>query len=186
MRGRWAEWRCVDFELGRECVWGHFETSGGAVRSVSCTQIYFQPKTTALPTICKAIGTLFGKGWSTPGAGVVDYTCYITIDRVIPDNLEWSDPKEPAALLLPNYQVTPPMLKMPADVLFQFNRADLKPSAAHALQQALQLITTQRVRSVIIEGHTDSIGSAHYTQNPSRLGFECRREGTITTSGQYR
>jgi outer membrane protein OmpA-like peptidoglycan-associated protein len=71
---------------------------------------------------------------------------------VIPDNLELSDPKEPAALLLPNYQVTPPMLKMPADVLFQFNRADLKPSAAHALQQALQLITTQRVRSVIIEG----------------------------------
>ena len=76
---------------------------------------------------------------------------------MIPDNLEWSDPKEPAALLLPNYQVTPPMLKMPADVIFQFNRADLKPSAAHALQQALQLIATQRVRSVIIEGHTDSI-----------------------------
>jgi len=137
-------------------------TSGSVGRSYSCTQIYLQPKTTSLPTICKAIGTLFGKGLSLPSAGVVDYSCYITIDRVIPDNLEWSDPKEAAALVLPNYQVTPPMLMMPADVLFQFNRADLKPSAAHALQQALQLITTQRVRSVIIEGHTDSIGSPHY------------------------
>jgi outer membrane protein OmpA-like peptidoglycan-associated protein len=47
--------------------------------------------------------------------------------------------------------MTPPMLTLPADVLFQFDRADLKTSAAHALQQALQLITTQRVRSVIIE-----------------------------------
>jgi outer membrane protein OmpA-like peptidoglycan-associated protein len=64
---------------------------------------------------------------------------------------------------------------MPADVLFQFNRADLKPSAAHALQQALQLITTQRVRSVIIEGHTDSIGSA--TQNPSGLGLSVEGKG---------
>jgi outer membrane protein OmpA-like peptidoglycan-associated protein len=137
-------------------------TSASAARSYSCTQIYFQPKTTSVPAICKAIGTLFGKGWSLPSAGVVEYTCYMTIDRVIPDNLEWTDPKEPAALLRPNYQVIPPMLTMPADVLFQFNRADLKPSAAHALQQALQLITTQRVRSVIIEGHTDSIGSAHY------------------------
>ena len=147
-------------------------TSGGAVRSVSCTQIYFQPTTTSLPTICKAIGTLFGKGLSLPGAGVVEYTCYITIDRVIPDHLEWSDPKEAAPLLLPNYQVTPPVLTIPADVLFQFDRADLKPSAAHALQQALQLITTQRLRSVSIEGHTDSIGSDHYNLRLSRQRAE--------------
>lgn len=75
--------------------------------------------------------------------------------------MDWKDPKEPATLCLPNYQMTPPLLTMPADVLFRFNRADLKSSVAHALQQALQVITIQRVRSVIIEGHTDSIGSAH-------------------------
>jgi hypothetical protein len=80
-------------------------SGGGGNRSYSETQIYFQPKTTALPEICKAIGTLFGRGWSLPGAGIADFTCYITIDRVIPDHLEWKDPKEPAALRLPNYHL---------------------------------------------------------------------------------
>lgn len=98
---------------------------------------------------------------------MADFTCYITIDRVIPDHLEWKDSKEPTALRLPNYQTTQQILTLPADVLFQFDRADLKTSAAHALQQALQLITTQQVRSVIIEGHTDSIGWPDYNKRLS-------------------
>ncbi len=127
---------------------------------VAATRIFFRPATTAIPTLCKAIGTVPSFGLSTRGVSIIDYVCYMQIERV---NVEMLVPPiEPAGQHPPNFQTIPPALTLPSDSLFAFDRADLRPAAEQVLQQAVPLITKQRVRSVTIEGHTDSIGTAEY------------------------
>jgi hypothetical protein len=42
---------------------------------------------------------------------------------------------------------------MPADVLFDFDKADVRPDAAKVLSQAADMIRSQGKRGVLIEGH---------------------------------
>ena len=58
-------------------------------------------------------------------------------------------------------------IELEADVLFDFDQADIRPSAAQALHQAAKLIRTHRTSSVGVEGHTDSRGNADYNQRLS-------------------
>ena len=46
------------------------------------------------------------------------------------------------------------------DVLFATGRADLKPGAAARLDKLADFMAKYPDRSVVIEGHTDSVGSA--------------------------
>lgn len=64
---------------------------------------------------------------------------------------------------------------LPADVLFDFDRADIRPAAEGDLQTLVQLIgkTSGTVR---IQGHTDSKGTADYNMALSR-----RRAGAVAT-----
>jgi outer membrane protein OmpA-like peptidoglycan-associated protein len=49
-----------------------------------------------------------------------------------------------------------------SDVLFEFNRADLKPGAMRDLYPLVTFLRENPTRTVAIEGHTDSIGSQSY------------------------
>ena len=53
-------------------------------------------------------------------------------------------------------------LNLSADILFDFDRADIKPAAAAALQQAAVIIQARRQGYVWVYGHTDSKGSDSY------------------------
>lgn len=53
------------------------------------------------------------------------------------------------------------------DVLFDFDKSELRPAAAESLQRVAEIIRERRPRSVRIVGHTDSVGSDSYNQDLS-------------------
>jgi outer membrane protein OmpA-like peptidoglycan-associated protein len=56
----------------------------------------------------------------------------------------------------------PVLLRLPSDVLFDFDSATLKPEANALLSQAIALITKYPEANVQIDGYSDSIGAADY------------------------
>lgn len=53
-------------------------------------------------------------------------------------------------------------LSLSADVLFDFDKADLKPAAIPMLQRLTELIRQKKPRQVQVHGHTDSRGTDRY------------------------
>jgi outer membrane protein OmpA-like peptidoglycan-associated protein len=70
--------------------------------------------------------------------------------------------------------VTPQEIKidLSADVLFDFDKADLKPAAEAQLQNLLTVVNSRPNASVSIEGHTDVRGEAPYNQALSQRRAE--------------
>jgi outer membrane protein OmpA-like peptidoglycan-associated protein len=64
-------------------------------------------------------------------------------------------------------------LRVGADVLFDFDRAELRPEADAALAQVAARISTAK-KAVLIEGHTDAKGTESYNQ-----GLSERRAGAV-------
>ncbi len=58
-------------------------------------------------------------------------------------------------------------IELAADVLFDFNKADLRPAAREALGRAAAVIREKRRGLVYVDGHTDAIGSDAYNQKLS-------------------
>ena len=59
-------------------------------------------------------------------------------------------------------------IDLAADVLFDFDKADLLPKAEETLQKAADLIKQRNAKGVVrIEGHTDAKGSDAYNQKLS-------------------
>ncbi len=58
-------------------------------------------------------------------------------------------------------------IELPADILFDFDKANIRPDAAIALAEAAEMIRTQAKGTVKINGHTDSKGSAAYNKRLS-------------------
>jgi len=54
-----------------------------------------------------------------------------------------------------------------AAVLFDFNKYELRPEAQQELSRVVTLIREHKDSSVIVEGHTDAVGSAEYNQTLS-------------------
>lgn len=54
------------------------------------------------------------------------------------------------------------------DVLFEFNRAEVKPTAQSSLRKLADFLQQYPDRQVLIEGYTDNIGSAAYNEGLSR------------------
>lgn len=54
------------------------------------------------------------------------------------------------------------------DVLFETAKADLKPGAHANLTKLVSVLQQQPERSLVIEGHTDSVGSESYNQELSQ------------------
>ena len=53
-------------------------------------------------------------------------------------------------------------IELPADILFDFDKADIRPEAAAALKQAAELIREGARGTIRIEGHTDAKGAPAY------------------------
>lgn len=58
-------------------------------------------------------------------------------------------------------------IELPADILFDFDKADLRASAEPALNQAAEVIRKGARGTVTIEGHTDGKGAPSYNQKLS-------------------
>jgi outer membrane protein OmpA-like peptidoglycan-associated protein len=54
------------------------------------------------------------------------------------------------------------------DVLFDFDKADLRPEATESLQRVAEIIRQRRPRAVRILGHTDALGSDEYNLSLSQ------------------
>jgi OOP family OmpA-OmpF porin len=65
------------------------------------------------------------------------------------------------------------------DVLFEVNRADLKPGAMRNLYQLAEFLRQNSTRQVLIEGHTDSTGSDSYNLDLSQRRAEAVRDFLI-------
>jgi outer membrane protein OmpA-like peptidoglycan-associated protein len=57
---------------------------------------------------------------------------------------------------------------MSADVLFDFDKADLKREAEPSLEKVATVLRSLPAASVTVEGHTDGKGSATYNEQLSR------------------
>jgi OOP family OmpA-OmpF porin len=62
----------------------------------------------------------------------------------------------------------PVLLRLPADVLFDFDSAQLKTAADPLLSQAIALITKYPQADVHVDGYSDSIGKPDYNQTLSQ------------------
>jgi photosystem I P700 chlorophyll a apoprotein A2 len=67
-------------------------------------------------------------------------------------------------------------LELAADLLFDFNKADLRTGAIPTLQKVLQVVNSYPGTPVRIEGHTDSVGEDQYNQ-----GLSEKRAGSVKT-----
>lgn len=84
-------------------------------------------------------------------------------------------------------------IELAADVLFDFDKADILPRAQSALRQAASLINEKAKGTVRIEGHTDAKGADAYNQKLSGrragavkawlIGKERVRGVTLVTEG---
>jgi len=61
----------------------------------------------------------------------------------------------------------PVLLRLPSDVLFDFDSAQLKPEADPLLSQAIALITKYPEADIHIDGYSDSFGKPDYNANLS-------------------
>jgi outer membrane protein OmpA-like peptidoglycan-associated protein len=65
-------------------------------------------------------------------------------------------------------------IELPADILFDFDKSDIRASAADALKQVAGILRERAKGRVVIEGHTDSKGNHPYNQ-----GLSERRAGSV-------
>jgi OOP family OmpA-OmpF porin len=63
----------------------------------------------------------------------------------------------------------PVMLRLPSDVLFDFNSDQLKPEAATILGQAAAMIAKYPDAAITVDGYSDSIGAPDYNKSLSQL-----------------
>ena len=66
-------------------------------------------------------------------------------------------------------------VELPADVLFDFDKADIRPDAAAALASVATIIRAYPKGGATLEGHTDSKGDDAYNQRLSELRAESVR-----------
>lgn len=75
-------------------------------------------------------------------------------------------------------------IDLAADVLFDFDKSTLRPSARDALHQAASIISANAGhRTVRIDGYTDSKGSDPYNQRLSDRRAEAVRKWLVTREG---
>jgi Outer membrane protein and related peptidoglycan-associated (lipo)proteins len=68
------------------------------------------------------------------------------------------------------------------DVLFAFNKSDLKPGAARNLEPLVKALNDNPNQQVIVEGHTDNVGSKEYNLKLSEQRAESVK-GYLTDNG---
>ncbi|MGQ0486182.1 MAG: OmpA family protein [Hyphomicrobiales bacterium] len=76
-------------------------------------------------------------------------------------------------------------IELAADVLFDFNSADLRAEAEQALHNVAEIIRGQQGAGVRVEGHTDAKGSDSYNQKLSKRRAESVRDWLMFTEGLH-
>lgn len=74
-------------------------------------------------------------------------------------------------------------LELAADVLFDFDRADIKPAAERVLGEAARIIRDRATGPVRIEGHTDAKGTDSYNQRLSERRATAVKTWLVTKGG---
>jgi len=74
-------------------------------------------------------------------------------------------------------------IELAADVLFDFDKADLRSEAQDALAQVGEIIRAHPDRQVRIEGHTDSKGKESYNQRLSERRAASVRDWLVGVEG---
>lgn len=74
-------------------------------------------------------------------------------------------------------------IELSADVLFDFDKADIRRDAHAALKQAADIIREKARGPVRIEGHTDSKGSASYNQKLSERRANSVKDWFVSKEG---
>jgi outer membrane protein OmpA-like peptidoglycan-associated protein len=74
-------------------------------------------------------------------------------------------------------------IELAADVLFDFDKSDIRPSAQEALNQAGSVVRDKARGVVRIEGHTDSKGSDAYNQKLSERRANSVKEWLLNKEG---
>jgi len=74
-------------------------------------------------------------------------------------------------------------IELPADILFDFDKSDIRPSAADALQQVSAILRERAKGAVRIEGHTDAKGTPSYNQKLSERRADAVRLWLVEREG---
>ncbi len=72
---------------------------------------------------------------------------------------------------------------LPSDVLFDFDKADLRPEAQGALLELAQIIKSKSRWPVTIQGHTDALGRESYNQKLSERRASAVKAWLTTREG---
>jgi len=72
---------------------------------------------------------------------------------------------------------------LPADVLFDFDKATIRPDAAQALAKLATVIRAFPSGQVLLEGHTDSVGNDAYNQTLSERRAEAVKAWLVGKEG---
>jgi photosystem I P700 chlorophyll a apoprotein A2 len=105
-------------------------------------------------------------------AGISGSLGYVSIGKKKP--APPPKPPGPKPILVREITINELIIHVPGDVLFDFDKSDLKQQARDALEQVVKLIQTRSPRRISIEGHTDSIGGQRYN-----LGLSNRRAQSV-------
>jgi outer membrane protein OmpA-like peptidoglycan-associated protein len=70
-------------------------------------------------------------------------------------------------------------INLAADILFDFDKADLRPEAAPELEKVLAVLKSYPAAKALIEGHTDGKGSDSYNQPLSERRAQAVRRWLI-------
>jgi outer membrane protein OmpA-like peptidoglycan-associated protein len=74
-------------------------------------------------------------------------------------------------------------IELPSDILFDFDKAEIRPNAADALKKAAAVLRERAKGPVRIEGHTDSKGSPSYNQKLSEGRADSVRNWLVQREG---
>ena len=72
-------------------------------------------------------------------------------------------------------------IQLPADVLFDFDKADIRPDAAKALANLATIIRANPNGHTRLEGHTDAVGDASYNQKLSERRAESVKQWLVSS-----
>jgi outer membrane protein OmpA-like peptidoglycan-associated protein len=94
------------------------------------------------------------------------------------------------ALASAAYAVSQPQLEekqasieLPADVLFDFDKSDIRPGAVESLKEAAAILRKRNITAARIEGHTDSKGTPEHNLKLSQDRAESVRKWLVNEGG---
>ena len=114
---------------------------------------------------------------ATAGRAVADFDCWLEQqeENFQPDDIAACRDAVYAALAeleAPVDEVLPDRISLSSDVLFDFDRAEIKPEFTAEIDAAAELLLANPDVTVRIDGHTDNVGTQEYNQGLSERRAE--------------